>query len=236
MRSSMIEVKDVKTSGHTLRSLTVAVGIIVGWCMVTCCRCQSEVAFDVVSVKLNRDADTSELVQTKTAIVRPAYHPLKYTPGRVACSLPLISLIREAYSVEYWQIEGPQWLYDGVYDVVALLPASTTRETARLMFRTMLADRFGLRVHWSSKELPVYELVAGNKPPKLKPSDIAETREKIVQPGHLLAKIMSLNELADWLRNMSDRPVFNKTALDGPYDFELKRVPEYADPPPCQYE
>jgi uncharacterized protein (TIGR03435 family) len=51
----------------------------------------------------------------------------------------------------------------------------------RAMVQTMLADRFKLAIHHETKVIPIYELTAGRKRPKFKPSEattLAEIRQK----------------------------------------------------------
>jgi uncharacterized protein (TIGR03435 family) len=48
------------------------------------------------------------------------------------------------------------------FDIVAAAPPNTTTEKASLMWQNLLADRFKLRVHRETKELPLYALVVGN--------------------------------------------------------------------------
>ncbi len=107
---------------------------------------QERAAFDAASIRISQ-ADTNELVQTEKGIRRPAYHPFRYTPGRVTCTLPLISIIAQAYGLKIWQIAGPPWLYDGAYEIAAIMPAETTRGQALTMLRSLLADRFEMTAH-----------------------------------------------------------------------------------------
>jgi len=188
------------------------------------------VSFDVVSVKMNIDADTNEIIESKKKAIRPAYQEFRYTPGRVTCSLPLISIIREAYSIETWKISGPKWLYDGVYDLVATMPPGTPRETARLMLRTMLAERFALKFHWGNEEIPVYLLVVGKRGAKLAEASNVAKVQKSVQRGYF-SGTTSMAAFAAWIYDNSDLPVVDKTGLQGNYDVELKWTPEFADLP-----
>jgi uncharacterized protein (TIGR03435 family) len=105
------------------------------------------------------------------------------------------------------------------------------------MLKTMLADRFVLKVHDDSRPLPVYVLSAGKGAPKLKPSAGSQTgcqaRQDPPQPEpgvipFVLATChnMTTAQIAENLRQMAggyiDRPVIDKTNLEGAWDFELK--------------
>jgi uncharacterized protein (TIGR03435 family) len=63
------------------------------------------------------------------------------------------------------------------FDVVANIPAGATREQANLMLQNLLADRFQLKVHRVTRELPVFALVIGRNGPKLKRRSTIRTRQ-----------------------------------------------------------
>ncbi len=88
----------------------------------------------------------------------------------------LDDLIMDAYKVKRFQISGlPAWGDTGtdVYDVEATLGGdrTSTLDEARVMLQTLLADRFQLKIHRETRELPVYALVVGRNGPKLAPSE-----------------------------------------------------------------
>ena len=81
----------------------------------------------------------------------------------------------DAYQVRRFQLVGlPDWGDSGkdVYDVAARFPEgrAPSLEIARRMLQTLLAERFQLKLHRETRELPVYALVAGKGGPKLKPA------------------------------------------------------------------
>ncbi len=86
----------------------------------------------------------------------------------------LTDLIMDAYSVRRYQIAGlPFWGDSGhdVYDVNATIGGgrTPTLADARQMLQTLLADRFQLKLHRETKDLPVYSLVIGKNGSKLAP-------------------------------------------------------------------
>lgn len=102
---------------------------------------QAMPAFDAVSVK-----DVGSILPMSFT------QPFRYAPGRVTCSLPLRSIVAEAFAVRQWQIYGPGWLADPeFYQIAAIMPVDTNREQAQLMLRMMLVERFGLRFHYGKK-------------------------------------------------------------------------------------
>jgi len=45
------------------------------------------------------------------------------------------------------------------YQIAAKVPAGSTKEDVRLMWQSLLEDRFKVKVHRETKEMPVYELI-----------------------------------------------------------------------------
>jgi uncharacterized protein (TIGR03435 family) len=86
----------------------------------------------------------------------------------------LDDLIMDAYKVKRYQIANlPKWGDTGqdVYDIDARVEGdrTPTLDEARQMLQTLLADRFQLKLHHETRELPVYALVVGKNGPKLAP-------------------------------------------------------------------
>ncbi|MGA3241567.1 MAG: TIGR03435 family protein [Bryobacteraceae bacterium] len=74
-------------------------------------------------------------------------------------NLPVRRLIRNAYKVSDFQITGaPDWVNSQGFDIVAKADGELRGDRVLLMLRTLLEDRFQLRVHRETKEGPVYEL------------------------------------------------------------------------------
>lgn len=46
----------------------------------------------------------------------------------------------------------------GRYDLVATMPAGTSKEQLQLMLRNLLADRFGLKAHMETRNTKAYAL------------------------------------------------------------------------------
>jgi uncharacterized protein (TIGR03435 family) len=120
----------------------------------------------------------------EVASIRPATMP---TPAQIASgqahlgmnvdaarvdigSLSLADLIRVAYNVKQYQIQGPDWMSSERFDVVAKLPEGASKEQVPQMLQALLAERFQLKAHRESKEHSVYALVVGKNGSKLKES------------------------------------------------------------------
>src|SRR5215471_13832615 len=70
-------------------------------------------------------------------------------------------------------IGGPSWIDSDRWDVQATADCSggvLSREQVQLMVQSMLEDRFQLKAHMETRELPIYNLVVAKDGPKLKES------------------------------------------------------------------
>jgi uncharacterized protein (TIGR03435 family) len=176
--------------------------------------------FGAASVKLALNAP----LDASKGPVRSPFHGFTYTPGRVECVLPLRSLIREAYSIEPWELSGPAWLDQDFYDLKAVMPAQTNRSDARLMLRALLKERFDLRLHLEQRVLTVYELVVDKKGFALKsdPSSPSSQYSYHTGNGSFSAARMPFSGFAFVLAKIIDQPVVDRTGIEGRYTFELK--------------
>ena len=98
-------------------------------------------------------------------------------PGRVIYAFSTIrDLMADAYGVKQNQISGgPNWLDSERFDIVAKVPAGTAKEQVKVMLQNLLAERFKLKLHRETKEMPMYALVVGAKGAKLKDSTVTDT-------------------------------------------------------------
>jgi uncharacterized protein (TIGR03435 family) len=148
-------------------------------------------------------------------------------------------MITVAYGVRYDQIPaGPGWIRSDRFDIEAKPPdgMQPTAEQVRLMLQNLLAERFQLRLHRETRQLPVYALVVGKNGPKLRASD-PDAREGLVVQGtvnglHMETKKGSMERLAQQLSYTAGRPVINKTGLVGTYEFTFDWFPATTIPPP----
>jgi uncharacterized protein (TIGR03435 family) len=158
-------------------------------------------------------------------------------PGELnALNDSLKMLIAYAYDVRDYQIEGgPSWIDSESYDILAKPEAgvdddlkTNAERTARLRLRVqaLLADRFQLKLHRTTRELPMFALVVAKNGSKLKPS--TSTRSESISNGHHLScervtmetfcKVMLQGELGRW--------VADKTGLTGEFDFTMDWAPD----------
>lgn len=194
----------------------------------------SSPSFEVASIKPNRAGDN---------MVRLMFAP----DGLSGNGLPVRMLIGFAYNMKDFQISGgPGWIDSERYDIEAKMDESTIAalkkltpeqaiEQRRLMVRSLLVERFKLKVSHSNKELPIYALVVAKNGPKLTKSADAPSGPggpgapggpgprgmMRFQMGELNATGAPISLLVDSLAREVGRTVVDKTGLEGRYDFTL---------------
>jgi uncharacterized protein (TIGR03435 family) len=210
-------------------------------------------SFEVASVKHN----TSGLPGVR----------LMFQPGGrlVAENVTLQFLIAAAYGdprplADFQIVGGPKWINSDRFNVIAKAegdpqPSNDGPPTVMFaMLRTLLADRFKVKVHDETREMPIYTLIKTRNDGKLgehlKPSatDCAALmrtagRDRPVTPpspterppcgirvgfGNLSGGGMSATQLAGALSRMPgvNRVVTDRTGLDGAYDVDLQWTPD----------
>ena len=135
-----------------------------------------------------------------------------------------------AYNVRDYQMspEGPGWIRSDRYDIVAKVDGEgrPTMDQVRQMLQKLLADRFQLKLHRETKELPVYALVIGKKGPTLMESAADAKSSMRFGAGQFTGSKVSMTQLALFLSNALARPVLDGTGLMGTYDFKLQWTPD----------
>jgi uncharacterized protein (TIGR03435 family) len=179
--------------------------------------------FEVASIKPN----TSENGRSSTR-PGPTEIVLENTSLRKC-----ISLAYNASEDRDNAISGPDWLNFERYDIAAKYPAGTSLEQVRVMLQNLLANRFKLKLHRESKEVPIYGLVAAKTGTKLVESASGTQGSIGMSNGHLAGKGVPLSALADRLSGpvfQLGRPVLDRTGISGVYDFTLDWIPDESAP------
>jgi len=145
-------------------------------------------------------------------------------------------LICKAYAVRESEVSGGQrWMESATFDIDA--KASAALDTARTspsnpkappspgmltMLQSLLADRFGLRVHWEEQQRSVFALVEAKGGAKLKVTqDPGGDPWVEFSAGVIGARNRSTSWLAEQLARITYHPVVDQTGLRGTYDFVL---------------
>lgn len=186
-----------------------------------------------------------------------------------ADNVTLKILIQDAYRVREFQVlGGPSWIAsdrwnvegkaeDGSIPPLAGPPDPTAPNPMSMMLQSLVEDRFQLKIHKETRELPIYTLAVGKDGSKLKAVD-APARPApgqtppppppptigrggglpanftpapgmvMMMPGGLAGSAMSMAMIINVLSGQLGRPVIDKTDLKGYYDVRLQFAPESA--------
>jgi uncharacterized protein (TIGR03435 family) len=182
---------------------------------------QERPAFEVVSLKHLGDVESNMIRSGNSA--HSDYRPFRFTGGSVSAKQPLMRILTEAYQVKEFQIHGPGWLDQEVYEVGARMPEGTPVATARQMLQTMLEDRMGLKLRREQKEYSVFALmpIPGS----------AKLEEVTPRPASFSYRVgmdyleatpgMPISALLFNLSRAAGKPVLDETGLKGFYKVNL---------------
>lgn len=151
-------------------------------------------------------------------------------------------------------MQMPDWVSTDRYAIEARADGVSTQDQMRLMMRSLLAERFGLKAHFEERTFPAFalELVnPGRMGPNLKPhSEGVPCDDKpgkvdfsklfppvcgglgfFMMPNHVEkagSRNTTLAEMAEGLPGIGgvDRPMVDRTGLEGSYDFTIEFAPE----------
>lgn len=115
---------------------------------------QKRLAFDAASVKL---------AAPPTFGRGPGGNNMgaKYDASRLTItSMPLRDVIVSAFRLKTYQLDAPDWSRSLLVDISATLPEGESEDHIPEMLQTLLEDRFGLKVHNSTVDQPVYVMTA----------------------------------------------------------------------------
>jgi uncharacterized protein (TIGR03435 family) len=138
--------------------------------------------------------------------------------------------------------DGPSWLGDDRYDILAKAAGNPTEEQMKLMVQSLLAERFKLKFRRETKDLPTLVLSPGKSAPKFYPSKEGDKHgvsfaPRTVEGSKLTSYHMTVTRFTIAQLNLTfaavlNRVIVNKTGLDGEFNFELDIVPDENRPSP----
>jgi uncharacterized protein (TIGR03435 family) len=200
---------------------------------------EERLAFEVASVKpASPDAD-------------PRGIGMEFLPnGRLSAkNVPVFGLVTMAYNLPFGgpRLTGlPRDLAMERFDIEAVAPsgsipagASTLvrEQRMKLMLQSLLEDRFKMKIRRETKVLPVYAVVVGKNGPKLTKAKIDEKDCPAGPKGvnrhachefqggmgrGLHADAITIADLAEAVSNWADRPVVDRTGLEGLFVIETE--------------
>jgi uncharacterized protein (TIGR03435 family) len=212
-----------------------------------------KITFEVASIKPNKQAGGPQNVQ------------LSPSGLLTVVGLPLRQLVRIAYGSDALQtpgqlVGGPSWASSDRFDITAKAEGALTddeqgRPTRIIaMLRSLLEDRFQLKVHSESRDVAIYALVLAGKEPRFgalfKPSTAncysrENPRPKDTPPdparlcgsrggnGNVTYVGTTMQQIASSFANypVVSRPVMDRTGLEGKYDLHMEFTPAFIDSP-----
>jgi len=157
-------------------------------------------------------------------------------PRLIITAYGLPGLLMTAYGMDRFQIVGgPNWIDSDRFDITVKAAGQETLTSAqvRLLIQTLLVQRFQLRAHRETQDVPAYDLVIAKSGLRIKPStSTLPTSMRLGNRGTLAELVVlqgTLDQFAKYLSGAGiGRPVVNRTELSGGYDFTLKWAPDGA--------
>jgi uncharacterized protein (TIGR03435 family) len=154
--------------------------VVIGALVTTSVFAQSgtKPRFEVASVKANSmfrdDPDTTGVVYLSRG-------------GRLVAQYALLRfIIQSAYRVRpYQMVGGPDWIDSARYDIEGRAATNASSKQLSLMLQSLLEERFKLRVHRETREVPIYTLTQaarGVKMPRTKDGSCKTSTESAPGP------------------------------------------------------
>jgi len=176
----------------------------------------------------------------------PAYEVATIKPGQLNVpggrGVLLRGYIQQAFGIPLniaGRVIGPDWINstryviqgkapDSIRDAMQTMTIAEQMKESDLMMQSLLADRFQLKAHFETREMPMYELVLAKGGPKLT-EDSDPTKRQVASGGTVIragaAPIRILTDVLECSPDVGGREVVDKTGLTGTYDISLKWTP-----------
>ena len=185
--------------------------------------------------------------------------------GRLTLSSDAFGLVLRAYNIRgcgpagfrpcALVTGGPDWIKNDRFDLQAKTPDGTPDYTMgqlfdgrapeiSLMLQTLLAERFNLKFHRETRDLPVYALTVVKRSAKIEPTkgETIQAKDGTTSVNRsmlwtfprgangdfnqaaiqMIIRDRTIQELTDLLTGAMDRPVLNRTGLAGEFDITLQ--------------
>jgi uncharacterized protein (TIGR03435 family) len=195
---------------------------------------QSNVAFDVVSIR-HSPKDGGAI-----------YMNLLPSGLYTARNMTVEGLIKDAYGYGLEFVGAPDWISTARFDISAKTDVAKPATQGRQLFKALLGDRFKLRVHFETRERPIYALVMARsdgrfgpffrraqdcdpKAPQQALRTGPATGDQLPTCGmmfNMTRQAVGNATLAALIQNLPrstvNRPVLDRTGLTGRFDWDLQ--------------
>jgi uncharacterized protein (TIGR03435 family) len=186
--------------------------------------------FEVASIKIRAASDAGPA----EAVPRRSGDRVSMHNTQLELVVPYAYQVQRGYPVE-GDLNAPEsWRW---FDIDAIAAGSPTDDEIRLMFQSLLEERFKLKVHHETRQREVYTLVQGKKRLGLKewqagakplsvrgrvvPDGVVGNFSSREDPYHIVGRKVSMARLGSYLSLMLRTPVTDETELSGSFDFEV---------------
>ncbi|HVZ16073.1 MAG TPA: TIGR03435 family protein [Terriglobales bacterium] len=195
-------------------------------------------AFILLLIATAGFAQSGENPSFDVATIRPSQEEgrrsvLGVNPGNLVMrGYDLSRCLQWAYEMQPEQIEGPGWLKETRFDIIAKAADPVDEQHLRLMLRRLLEERFGLKLHRETRVLPVYEIVLAKDGLRLHDSSAKDASKLLVSAREgdpqfsedktgLIAEGATIRDICAKLSVPLGRPVVDKTGLTDRYDLRI---------------
>jgi len=212
-----------------MRALAAIAGVVGLCCEVAIAQTDFAPKFEVASIK--RSAPDNESFM------------LAHPGGRLEISrATLKTLAAFAWRLQSFQVSGgPAWVRSEYFSIQAKAIADPGEDRLLLMTRALLTERFSLKLHFETKEQPVYFLT-GRKGGKsglqvttegscvrvqnTVPPDPSQCGSVGLGANHLEAHEISMARLAEVLSRVLDGKVIDRTGRPEKFNLSLRWAPD----------
>ena len=174
------------------------------------------------------------------ASVRPGAAPVKFESDGRTTVLPgtlhmqdvtIKTCIKWAYGVQRPQVVGPGLLTSERYDILAKADSPAAEDEMKAMMRTLLSERFQLAFHHEQREMKAFALTVAKGGARFKQAAADEVPSRENSAMGSKARALTMQEFADFLAGPLEKPVVDRTALPGRWDFAFDFTKYMTDPP-----
>jgi uncharacterized protein (TIGR03435 family) len=149
---------------------------------------------------------------------------METTPGNFSMrNVPLRFAVSWAWDLKDYEISGPDWIKsEERYDIIAKAGRPASDSEMRQMLQALLLERFQMKVHRETKEMPVYVLLPGKGEAKVKEA-AADDKPSIdgSSPAGVTFHAFPISRFTFMLTRRMDRPVLDQTGLKGVYHYTV---------------
>jgi bla regulator protein BlaR1 len=154
---------------------------------------------------------------------------------------PTSNLITNAYGIPFYRLFGaPDWVNSDRYDIEAKGPVTAGQKEIMLMLQSLLSERFAMKAHFETRDVPAYILTVAKGGPKLQflgsedcvPRDTTKPDASNVpnvcgnnllgRNNGWVATHISMPGVVGALSRALGRPVIDHTGIKGSFDVHMQ--------------